>query len=258
MTATRLLIACLVPMLLAACASEGFQVSAHTQSVAYRNHVDPALILRASPPSCATLPPLAPTTNGGLAPLADLTFLMSLRSVAPAGTVLPSAESTARLNQQGLAGDWQALARDYATCGMLDRERLARIGKALGVRHLILPMVGYVVTNDTQQVSPFNITVAVTVSAAVYASIQVWDAEHGAIEWTSTANCAIAMEVAAAGAYPLHQALRTCWDQMLVDLIENRRGSLLRVKTAPPSTPETLNATTPDQAQALPPAAGTR
>ena len=229
----RTLVACLAPLLLSACASEGFEVSAHTQSVAYHDHVDPALILRANPPSCATLPPLTPTTYGGLAPLVDMTFLLSLRQIAPGGTVLSAVESTARMNAAGLGAEWQALARDYATSGVMDRERLAKIGKALGVKYLVMPMLGYIVTNVDPQLAPFEITVAVTVWVSVYTSMQVWDAERGAVQWASTGSCAIAMEVATAGAYPIHQALRTCWDQMFVDLMENRRGSLLHERMSP-------------------------
>lgn len=233
MIAVRILVACIALLLLSACASEGFEVSAHTQSVAYHDHVDPALILSANPPTCATLPPLTPTTYGGLAPLVDMTFLLSLRTVAPSGTVLSAAESIARMNAAGLAGDWQSLARDYATSGVMDRERLSKIGKALGVQHLIMPVLGYIVTNANPQVSPFDITVAVTVWVSVYTSLQVWDAERGAIEWASTANCSVAVEVPVAAGYPIHQALRTSWSQMFIDLIENRKGSLMRERISP-------------------------
>jgi hypothetical protein len=137
------------------------------------------------------------------------------------------------MNAAGLGAEWQALARDYATSGVMDRERLAKIGKALGVRYLVMPMLGYIVTNVNPQLAPFEITVAVTVWVSVYTSMQVWDAERGAVDWASTGSCAIAMEVATAGAFPIHQALRTCWDQMFVDLIENRRGSLLKERMSP-------------------------
>jgi len=233
MHAVRILVACLAPLLLAACASEGFEVSAHTQSVAYHEHVDPALLFRADPPTCAALPPLTPTTYGGLAELVDMTFLLSLRAAAPGGTGLSSAESIARMNAAGVAGEWQTLVRDYASSGVMDRERLSKIGKAIGAKHLIMPMLGYIVTNVNPQLSPFSITVAVTVWVSVYTSMQVWDPERGAIEWASTANCTIAVEVPMAAGYPIHQALRTSWDQMFIDLIKNRRGSILRERISP-------------------------
>jgi hypothetical protein len=226
-------IPCLVTVLAAGCASEGFEVSAHTQSVAYRERVDPSLILRADPPNCAILPGLTPTTAGGLAAHIDMTFLLALRAAAPGGSVLSSGESIARMNAAGIAGEWHSLAADYGQTGVLDRERLSRIGKALGVTHVVIPTLGYLVTNAEQQLQPFDITIAVTIWVSVYTSLQVWNVELGTVEWSSTASCSVAIETVAAAGYPIHQALRKSWDQMLADLIENRGGSVLREKLSP-------------------------
>lgn len=233
MRVSRIALACLVLQAAAGCASDGFQVSAHTQSVAYREHLDPALILRADPPNCAVLPALTPTTYGGLEQLADISFLLALRAAAPGGTVRTSAESIARMNDAGVVGDWQSLSRDYAPSGAMDRERLSRIGKAIGAKYLVLPMLGYIVTNAEQQLQPFDITIGVTVWVTVWASIHVWDAERGTVEWTSAGSCSIAMEVPAAAGYPIHQALRKAYDQMLADLIENRHGSVVHETISP-------------------------
>jgi hypothetical protein len=159
--------------------------------------VDPALILHADPPDCAILPGLTPTTYGGLASHVDTSFLLSFRTAAPGSSVLSPGESIARMNAANVAELWQPLAYTYGQSGVMDRERLSRIGKALGVRRVIVPMLGYVVTNAEPQVQPFDITIAVTVWVSVYASVQVWDTERGVLEWSSTASCSVAIEVAA-------------------------------------------------------------
>ena len=87
----RALVACLLLTPLAACASQGFEVAAHTQTVSYREHMDPLLIVAASPPTCATLPPMTPTTYGGLIPLADMSFLLAMRSAVPGTPSCPPA-----------------------------------------------------------------------------------------------------------------------------------------------------------------------
>ena len=46
----RALVACLLLTPLAACASQGFEVAAHTQTVSYREHMDPSLIEAAGRP----------------------------------------------------------------------------------------------------------------------------------------------------------------------------------------------------------------
>lgn len=253
MLALRTAFACLATTIAAGCASEGFEVSAHTQSISYRGHVDPALILHADPPDCAILPGLTPTTYGGLASHVDTSFLLSFRAAAPGSSVLSPGESIARMNAANVAELWQPLAFTYGQSGVMDRERLSRIGKALGVRRVIVPMLGYVVTNAEQQVQPFDITIAVTVWVSVYASVQVWDTERGVLEWSSTASCSVAIEVAAAAGFPIHQALRKSWDQMLADLIQNRSGSLLRETLSPKAMQDAMAAGaggTADPAQA--------
>ena len=232
--------ACVVVLACSGCASEGFEVSAHTQSVAYRGHIDPSLILRAVPASTAILPGQTQTTYGGLASHVDATFLLSFNAAAPGHTVLTPGESIARMNAAGVARDWQALAYTYGQTGVMDQERLTKIGAALGVRHVVVPTLGYIVTNAEQQVQPFGITIAVTTWVSVYASLQVWHVERGTIEWSSTASCSVAIEAAAAAGYPIHQALRKCWDQMLTDLLENRRGSVMHVRMSMEAMQESL------------------
>ena len=228
MSIPRLVAACISLSPLVGCASEGFEVAAHTQTISYRGHVDPDLIAKATPPACAVLPALSPTTYGGMVPLVDMSFLLSMRKSVPGGTIMSPGEAMTRMNAAGIAGDWQALARDYAASGLLDQARLAKIGKALGVRHLMVPMLGYITTNIDGQLQPFMITIARAVWVSVWGSLQVWNAETGAVEWVSCGYCTIATEVPLIAGYPIHQALTTVWNQMLEDLAKNRRGSLLR------------------------------
>lgn len=242
----RAFFACVALASLAACASEGFEVAAHTQSISYRGHIDADLITSPTPPACAILPSLSPTTYGGLVPLVDMSFLLSIRKSVPGATIMSPGATMARMNSAGIAGDWQALARDYAASGLLDQARLAKIGKALGVRHLMIPMLGYITTNIDGQLQPFMITIARAIWVSVWGSLQVWDAETGAIEWVSCGYCTIATEVPLIAGYPIHQALATMWSQMIVDLGENRSGSILR-ETLPRSVFEP----TPDGSAAL-------
>lgn len=222
------ILACLSLSILCGCGSEGFKVSTVTQSVAYHDRVSPSSILLADPPNCAVLPALTPTTSGGLAPLVDTTCLFALREAAPHGQGLSSAESISRLNEAGVAGTWQSLAKDYAATGVMDRERLSKIGTAIGRKYLIIPMLGYVSSDAEQQVQPLGITIAVTAWVSVWTSIQVWDAETGALLWASSASCTIATEVLAASGAPIHQALRSAFGRMFTDLVENRQGSVFR------------------------------
>ncbi|MFM1935743.1 MAG: hypothetical protein RI990_702 [Planctomycetota bacterium] len=224
----RAFLACLTLSIVCGCGSEGFKVSTVTQSVAYHDRVTPSSILLADPPNCAVLPALTPTTSGGLTPLVDTTCLFALREVAPHGRTFSSAESIDRMNEAGIAGTWQSLAKDYAATGVMDRERLSKIGKAIDRKYVIVPMLGYINSDAEQQVQPLGITIAVTAWVSVWTSIQVWDAERGSLLWASSASCTIATEVLAASGAPIHQALRSAFERMFTDLVENRQGSVFR------------------------------
>jgi hypothetical protein len=91
----------------------------------------------------------------------------------------------------------------------------------------MIPMLGYITTNIDGQLQPFMITIARAIWVSVWGSLQIWDAETGAVEWVSCGYCTIATEVPLIAGYPIHQALTTMWNQMLVDLTENRNGSML-------------------------------
>ena len=228
-----------LPLALAACSSDGFEVAAQTQSVTYRAWLDPKPALLAAPPQCAILPAIAPSANG-LAPLAGMTLYRALGRVAPGMTVVPAGEVVTRMNAAGLATDWQSLATAYAASGVLDRERLAKIGKAVGVRHMILPMFAAMNTNFDDRFTFLGLTIDRTYWTTVDVSLQVWDAETGSPEWASTGACTVATEVVMATRVSLARSLETIWVQMLEDLVLHRAQSVIqRTEPAPAKDADT-------------------
>jgi hypothetical protein len=228
------LLAALPLAALVACSSDGFEVAAQTQSVTYRVEIDPRAALHASPPACAIMPALAPSANG-LGPIASMTFYRALQQVAPGMTVVTAGESVARMNAAGVATDWQTLSAAYASSGVLDRERIAKIAKAIGVRHVVLPMFAAMNVNFDDRFSFLGLTIDRTYWTTVDVSLQVWDAQTGAPEWASTGACTVASEVVVATRASLARSLETIWTQMLRDLLEHRTQSVIHVKEPVPA-----------------------
>ena len=234
----------LAPLVLAACSSDGFEVAAQTQSVTYRAALDPKPVLHAEPPQCAILPAIAPSANG-LAPIAGMTFYRAIERLDPGMTVLPAGEVVTRMNAAGVATEWQSLAASYAASGVFDRERLSKIGKAIGARHLLVPMFAAMYTNFDDRFSFLGLTVDRTFWITVDASLQVWDAETGSPEWASTGACTVATEVVVATRVSLARSLETIWTQMLQDLLLHRSQSVLHAKEPAPAAADAPAANAP-------------
>lgn len=221
---------------LAACTSEGIYVKVAAQTQAFTHHpgLDPRAVMRASPPACAILPAVAPSTPG-LAPLAAHTLDRALHELDVNETVMSAGQAVARMNAAGVATDWQALAPAYVASGVMDRERLAKVGKALGVRHLAMPILATMNSQFDDRLYFFGLTVDRTFWITIDTSLQVWDAETGELEWQSTGTCTAATEVAVATRGTLAGSMITLWKQMVDDMLQRRTESVFRVHLAAPS-----------------------
>jgi hypothetical protein len=220
----------------AACTSEGIyvKVAAQTQSLAHRAGLDPRLLMLASPPACAILPAAAPSAPG-LAPLVSQTLDRALHEFNAAETVLSAGQSATRLNAAGAAADWQGLAAAYVASGVMDRERLGKVGKALGVRHVVMPMLATMTSQHSERFDLFGFTIDRTFWITIDTSLQVWDVETGELEWQSTGTCTAATEAAIATRGSLVGSLETLWKEMLTDMFELRSQSALREYLPAPS-----------------------
>jgi hypothetical protein len=83
----------------------------------------------------AALDLIAPAGLQGFAPLLS----NSLETALPQSGRSRFQEAENLLNDQGMATDYAELVSGFARSGILERERLARIGAALGSRYALLP-----------------------------------------------------------------------------------------------------------------------
>ena len=82
---------------------------------------------------------MAPSNLQGFSPTLSHALSGALTDVAPPIREIPTNETLNRLTDQGLATEYADLRAGFARNGMLDRQRLRRIGLGLGLRYVLLP-----------------------------------------------------------------------------------------------------------------------
>ena len=89
----------------------------------------------------AVLGVVAPPSLQGFSPSLSLALVKAIENARPTIHAIPGYETLSLLNEQGLAQDYADLISGYASGGILERQRLRRIGSALASRYLMLPGV---------------------------------------------------------------------------------------------------------------------
>ena len=79
----------------------------------------------------ATLGVVAPANLQGLSPTLSLALAAALAEVSPPIREIPTFETVNRLTDQGLAADYADLLTGFARNGVLERQRLRRIGSKI-------------------------------------------------------------------------------------------------------------------------------
>lgn len=211
----------------AGCTSQGVAIDAVTHSVSLAEDPSPRNALAAKPAQVAILPAVAPS-QPGLAPLTNMALMRAIERTVPDATVVPAAVVAGRINAAGLGTAWHDLASEYVTGGVLDRERLAQVGKAAQVRWVLMPMLGNLWTYSNNRLNVLGLVVNWTVSTTVDVSLQAWDVETGQVAWASTGSCTIEAEVVLNARASLNRALETAFAQMVSDLVTGRSRSVER------------------------------
>jgi hypothetical protein len=120
----------------AGCSTPFHMSDAHVTSTPRSPSLDIA-VLACEP--VATLGPAAPSGIQGLSPTVSHALTTALSEASPPIRVVPMPDTLNRLNDQGLAGEYADMLSGFARSGILERERLQRIGAALRSRYMLQP-----------------------------------------------------------------------------------------------------------------------
>jgi hypothetical protein len=166
----------------------------------------------------AVLGLVAPASLQQFAPLFSNALLTALEEAHPPIRALPFRESGNLVNDRGLVADYSDLVSGFDHSGILERERLRRIGAALGSRYVLLPGLAEF---DQTLIDRFE-TVGLKVFRARVTTLrlwlQLWDTETGHNLWESSGEVTVVSQLLRVKeTVPLDAIARSLWWRMIQD-----------------------------------------
>jgi hypothetical protein len=175
----------------------------------------------------ATVALVAPGGLAGFNVSLSHALVAALAKASPPIRGIPAHEIANAVNDLGLAVEYSDLLTGFALNGVMERERLQRLGSALGFRYLLVPglaELGHVILDRFEFSGLKIIRTRVTV---LRVWLQLWDAQTGHLLWQSAGEVATASEVVRHDRFvPLDDIAEKLWRRMIQkDLLEGGTGS---------------------------------
>jgi hypothetical protein len=175
----------------------------------------------------ATAPLVAPGGLAGFNVALSHALVAALAKASPPIRGIPAHEIANAVNDLGLAAEYSDLLTGFALNGVMERERLQRLGSALGFRYLLVPglaELGHVILDRFEFSGLKIIRTRVTV---LRVWLQLWDTRTGHVLWQSAGEVATASEVVRHDRFvPLDDTAEKLWRRMIQrDLLEGGTGS---------------------------------
>jgi hypothetical protein len=177
----------------------------------------------------ATLGTITPAGLQGFSPFLSRALIAAISETSPPVQGIPSHETVNAINGQGLAGEYADLISGFARSGILERERLQRIGSALGTRYLLLPGLADFnqVLIDRFEIAGLKIVRNRVITLRLW--LQLWDMLTGQIVWESTGEATVASELLRSErVVPLDEIGQKLWLRMVQDNLL-AEGTKLRI-----------------------------
>jgi hypothetical protein len=175
----------------------------------------------------ATAGVVAPGGLAGYSVTLSHALVAALAKASPPIRGIPAHEIANAINDRGLVAEYGDLLAGYARNGVMERERLQRLGSALGVRYLLLPglaELNHVILDRFEFTGLKIIRTRVTV---LRVWLQLWDTRTGHILWESAGEVATASEIVRHDRLvPIDETAEKLWRRMIQhDLLEGGTGS---------------------------------
>jgi hypothetical protein len=163
----------------------------------------------------------------GLSTALSHALVAALAGASPPIRAISAREIANALNDQGLATAYAELLEGFARTGVMDRERLQRIGSALGFRYLLLPGLAQLDHVILDRFEIAGIKVIRTRVTVLRVWLQLWDTRTGHILWDSAGEVATASEMLRHDrVVPIDETAEKLWRRMIQrDLLEGGTGS---------------------------------
>jgi hypothetical protein len=182
----------------------------HTTSTPRPQAFDVAVLAREP---VATLGPLTPAGLQGFNPFLSRGLVAAILEVSP-----PIHETVNVVNGQGLAAEYADLISGFVRSGILERERLQRIGSALGSRYVLLPGLADFnqVVIDKFEIAGIKMVRNRVITLRLW--LQLWDTQTGEIVWESAGEATVASQLLLPQRMvPLDEIGQKLWLRMVQD-----------------------------------------
>jgi hypothetical protein len=175
----------------------------------------------------ATIGLIAPGGVVGYSTSLSQALVAALARASPPIHGIPAHKIANALNDQGLATEYADLLSGFARSGIMERERLQRIGSALGVFYLLVPGLTEFNQVILDRFEIAGVKVVKTRVTVLRLWLQLWDTRTGHILWESAGEIATASDVLKQDRLvPVVEFAEQLWHRMIQqDLLEGGTGS---------------------------------
>jgi hypothetical protein len=135
---------------------------------------------------------VAPGNLQGFSPTLSHALSGALAEVTPPIREIPTDETLNLLTDKGLATEYADMRAGFARNGMLDRQRLRRIGLGLGSRYVLLPGVAEFNEEILDKFEWAGIKLLRNRVTTLRLWLQLWDSQTGHIVWESSGEVTVA------------------------------------------------------------------
>ena len=173
----------------------------------------------------ATLGLVAPANLQGFSPTVSLALDTALAEVSPPIQEISTIETVNRLTDHGLAAEYADLLSGFARNGILDRQRLRRIGSGLGARYVMLPGLAQLDETVIDKFEAAGLKLLRNRVTRLRLWLQLWHVQSGHIVWQSAGEVTVStVFLSPKQAVPLEETVQ----KLLFNMIQD---GLLRGKT---------------------------
>jgi hypothetical protein len=191
-----------------------YLASTHTTSTPTPQSFDVAQLAQ----PVTTLGLIAPAGLQGFSATLSYALIGALSAASPPIRGIADQETVNMLNGKALSGEYADLISGFARNGILERERLQRIGSALGSHYVLLPGLAEFnqVIVDRFDVKGFKLIQNRVTTLRVW--LQLWETTTGRILWQSTGEITAATRLLRPErSVPLDEIARKLWLRMIQD-----------------------------------------
>jgi len=148
-------------------------------------------------------------------PALSLVFTETLAELRPNVRVIPLNETLSAVSRAGAAEDYKLMMVDSRESGLLNRETLALVSKATGVRYIAQLKMASFHQDSEDRFSVLGLRLVQTKKADIRVFLRIWDGQDGSIVWEGAYELYMAKETMTESAISFHNVVEEAARQLI-------------------------------------------